>query len=495
MPEISKTERIAACFPAVCCVAVLASYLSNINSGPFEDDFGWIAMATQAAQQGWWSVWGDAFGSFFFRPFNMGLLALSLASDSWAPTHGVALGIHVMLAFAAAWLAARLTPALKSRWLILAAGCAFFVHQGAPATVLQLDTLSQSTSDFFSVAAVIAALAYASGSVRWLIVAAAASLLAMLGKEGGVSTPLLVAFTVAVFASKEIRLRKTSLAVATQVAAGAAYLLWRTNVRNLIRPPEEVLVRYDFGAGLETLRHLGQFFFVEVVPWNSASLLWNGRMHEWVIGVTLAVLVVIASGLGWKSLVANRAAAWGAFLWLLGAFVIWCTPFVFLSKVSEQETYRLAAIASLALSIGCWGCLRFGKRHLALFVLVIWCVWVGVGAIGSVQKSMLLRNNWLVVEDMLEEVQKELGDVSQIEELWVDVGPFAPPEERYSVLYVPDAALRWRAMLGLRWYLEKPSLEVRFFLPNEEMPASPSNAERLKRVTVDVVEGKAQLVP
>ncbi|KPJ60551.1 MAG: hypothetical protein AMJ46_06005 [Latescibacteria bacterium DG_63] len=490
-----RFERIAAYFPALCSLALLAAYLCNINSGPFEDDFGWITMATDAAQQGSLSVWTDAFGCFFFRPFNMGLLALSLKLGSWVVAHGVALAVHVLLSFAVGWLAGNLLPGFRSKWLMIAAGCAFFVHQAAPTTVLQLDTLSQSTSDFFSIAAVMAALLYASRGGRWLIVAAVAALLAMLGKEGGVSTPLAIAFTVALFAARENRLGKIGLAVVTQGAAALVYVLWRTNVRNLVPPPEEAMARYDFGAGLETLRHLGQFVFVEVVPWNSASLLWNERAHEWILGIALAVLIVAASGLGWRRLLASQQRSKTVLVWLMGIFIIWCTPFVFLSQVSEQEAYRLAGVTALGLALGLWAYLRPRQNRVAAVFLVVWCAWVGVGTVGSVQKSILLRHNSFVVENMLQTVKEELGDVSQVKELWVSVGPSTPPSERYSVVYVPEGALRWRALLGLRWYLKRPDLSIRFFLPGQRMPEISTNLDHTKRIRVDIVEGQAELLP
>ncbi len=495
MTRAEIPERLAVYFSLLCCLAVLASYLVNINSGPFEDDFGWVAMATEAREQGRLSVWTDAFGSFFFRPFNMGLVALSLELDSWIPAHSTALALHVLLSLAVAWLAGRLMPGPRSRWLAAAAGCAFFVHQGAPTTVLQLDTLSQATSDFFSVVALAAALLYASRGIRWLIVAAVATLLAMLGKEGGVSTPLAVLVTVALFASGGSRLRKISFTVVTQAASGFVYFLWRTNVRNLVPPPEEVLARYDFGAGLQTLRHFGQFLFVEFVPWNSASLLWNRRPHEWFVGVALGVLVVLAAGLGWRKLLPGKSHSKHVLIWLLAVFVIWCTPFVFLSKVSEQEAYRLACVTVLGLVLGCRERVRVGSSRVAIAVLIVWCAWIGVGAVGSVQKSVQLRHNWLVVENMLQEVKKELGGLPETPELWVSVGPSWPPAERYSVVHVPEPALRWRALLGLKWYLKEPDLDVRFLLPGEEMPATVPQSESVRRVSVDVVEGRARVLP
>ncbi|UCF79016.1 MAG: hypothetical protein JSW03_01770 [Candidatus Eiseniibacteriota bacterium] len=495
MKRADSLERTGALFAGLCCLLVLLAYLQNVNSGPFEDDFGWITMALAAEKQGSLSIWCDALGCFFFRPFNVGLVLASMQAGSWAVAHGTALLLHVLLSITAAWMAGRLISASRSRWFMFAVGCAFFVHQGAPTTVLQLDTLSQSTSDFFSVAAVVAAFVYSSGRARWLLLAAVATLLAMAGKEGGISTPLAVAVTVLLFASSETRLRRTVYAVGTQALAALAYALWRTNVRNLIAPPEEVLARYDFGAGLETLRHFGQFVFVEIVPWNSASLLWNQRLHEWVLGTAVAFLVIIAACSGWRRLFSSQPGSKRTLVWLLSVFVLWCTPFVFLSKVSEQEAYRLGWVTALVVTTGCLSRLKTGSRRAAMVVLFIWCAWIGINATGSVQKSALLRHNSLIVAEMLQEVKEALGDVSETSELWVSVAPSRPPVERYSVLYVPEPALRWRSLLGLRWHLKKPDLAISFFLPDESMPGPPPGAENLKRVHVDIVEGRARLLP
>ena len=152
-------KLFAAFVMIVTCSGVTLAYLLNITSGPFEDDFGWIRMARAATEHGFARLWYDAFGCFFFRPFNVALFAQSLAAGSWAVAHGVALAIHFSLALAVGWLAVRVFPGQTSRWLAVSVACAFYVHQGNTTAVLQLDTLSQCTSDFFSVIALLAAVA------------------------------------------------------------------------------------------------------------------------------------------------------------------------------------------------------------------------------------------------------------------------------------------------------------------------------------------------
>ncbi|MFH0778702.1 MAG: hypothetical protein V2A71_08735 [Candidatus Eisenbacteria bacterium] len=551
---MNKFGRLAAILTALCAAVVLLCYVSNLNSGPFEDDFGHVTMATVARDRGLSSVWTDAYDCFFFRPFNMGLLVLSLQAGSWTVAHGAALFIHVLLALAVGWLAARLfwgrlfpkqtSRGREPRWLAVALGSAFFVHQGNTTSVLQLDTLSQCTSDLFSVLALLAAIVYclpregglprterlpgagdspgAVGSsgegestvarqqTGWpvqsgrrarfafapgvLASAGLGSLLAMAGKEGGVSTPVAVIATVAFLAPRGFRLRKTAIVVATQVLAGLAYVAWRLNVQNLIPAPSDVQDRYSFALSLDSVRNFIQFVFVETVPWNSASLMWNRRPHEWALGVALGLLVVVAAALGWRRLVREDRARRLLLAWLLCVFVIWCTPFVLLLKVSEQEVYRLAIPTVLILGLGCWAFLRSNVVRIALPVLVIWCAWVTVNTVASVQKCDLLKHNARVAEETLEATSGALGDLSRTDEVWVYVVPRVEPWKRYSVVCVPEAALRARAPLGLAWHVGRPGLKVEFVVPGREVPTYRGAPERLKKVRLDIESGQVEIV-
>jgi hypothetical protein len=492
MDTRNKLERFAALFTAICCLIVFVAYLSNLNSGPFEDDFGWVKMATTAVARGYFSVWTDAFGCFFFRPLNMGLLLLSLKVGSWTLAHGGALAVHLCFSVAVACLAARLFPGLKSRWLMLALACAFFVHQGNATTVLQLDTSGQCTSDFFSAIALIAAVAYASSGTRWLIVASLASLLAMLGKEGGVPTILAVIVTVGIFASRGVRARKLASILAAETAAGLAYFLWRTHVQNLIPPPQEVLTRYSFGLRFETLRNLGKFIVVEIVPWNSASLAWNRRPEEWVLGLAFAVFVGVAALVGWRRLIKKEPRSKMVLIWLQLVFLLWCTPYVFLGGVSEDEVYRLASITVLIFGFGCWASLQSGVARLAVPALVAWCAWVGIGGTASVEKCMVLRSNARVAGEMVEAMGQALGDASETREVWVFIVPSPRPSRRYGIVYVSEPALRIRAPVGLPWYLKNPDLRVQVFLPGDTVPKNPEDFEHLKALRADITKGLAE---
>jgi hypothetical protein len=495
MNKHSRLEAAAALFAAGVCLVVFFAYLGNLKSGPFEDDFGYVTMAMTAAEKGYFSVWTDAFGSFFFRPLNMGLLLLSLKVGSWMLAHGAALVVHLCFSLAVAWLAALVLPGNKSRWLLLAFGCAFFVHQGNATTVLQLDTFSQSASDLFSVIALMAGVAYARSGAHWLILASFASLIALLSKEGGVSTPLAVIVTVGIFASRGVRFRKIVYGSIAGTAVGLVYFLWRANVQNLIPRPESVLSRYSFGVGVATLRNLGKFVFVETVPWNSASLSWNRRPEEWVLGLVLAVLMWVAALIGWGRLIRQEPKGKTLLIWLPLIFLIWCTPYVLLAKVSEEQVYRLASMTVLMFGLGCWAGLRSGTARLAAPALIAWCAWVGVGGIASVEKCALLKNNARVAGEMIETMGRVLGDVSDTREVRAFVVPSDPPWRRYSNLHVPEPALRMRAPLGLAWYFKKPDLKVQIFLPGETAPMYTGRPEHMKAVKVDIFRGSAERIP
>ncbi len=476
-------------------VGVTIAYLLNVTSGPFADDVGWVRMSRAAMEHGWTRVWYDAFGSVFFRPFNIALIVQSLAADSWAVAHGAALAVHSLLAFAVGLLAVRIFPGQRSRWLGVAVACTFYVHQANTTAILQIDTLSQCTSDFFSVIALLAAVAYASSGVRWAIISGFAAILALLGKEGGVSTPLVVVVTVLLLSHRTVRLRKVGNILLIQIMAGAAYLLWRLNVQNLVPVPEQVRARYSFDIGFGTLRNLGQFVFVEAVPWNSASLVWNGRVYEWAIGIALGASVALVTGLGWKRLIRDEPRSKVLITWLTAVFLIWCTPFVFLVKVSEQEVYRLSAIIALMMCFGCWAYLRSARARMAVPALVVWCAWISVSGVASIQKAVLLRHNASVANEMLEEAATALGDVSTTESVWVFVTPSRPPTQHYSILYIPEPDLRSRALAGLDWYLRKPNLKVEHLLPGEEPPETSLESPRLRKLRANIVEGSAELIP
>jgi len=477
------------------CAGVTIAYLMNLTSGPFADDFGWARMGRAAMECGWARVWYDSFGCFFFRPFNLALVVQSLAAESWAVAHGTAMVIHVLLAFAVGSLAMRVFPGQRSRWLGIAAACVFYVHQANTTAVLQIDTLSQCISDFFSVIALLAAVAYVSSGARWAIISGLAALLAMLGKEGGVSTPLVVIMTVLLLSGKAVRLRKTANVVLSQFMAGAVYLLWRLNVQNLVPVSDQDQARYSFHIGLAALRNLGQFVFVEAVPWNSASLVWNGRAYEWAIGIAIGAAVAVVAGLGWKRLIRREPGSKVLIVWLTAVFLIWCTPYIFLVRVSEQEVYRLSAIAALIMSFGCWAYLRFAGARMAVPALIVWCVWISVSGVAGIQKAVLLRHNAAVVSEMLEEAAVALGDVSTTERVWVFVTPSRPPTRHYSILYINESYLRWHALDGLDWYLKKPGLRIEHFLPGEEPPETSPEPPRLKKLRLDIIEGSAEPVP
>ena len=181
-------------------------------------------------------------------------------------------------------------------------------------------------------------------------------------------------------------------------------------------------------------------------------------------------------------------------VWLVLVFLIWCTPYVFLMKVSEQEVYRLAAITVMSLGFGCWVLLRSGVTRLAVPVMVIWCAWITVSAIGSVQKCELLKHNAGVVDTMLERMSNAMGNVSQTQDVWVFVTPSVGEWRRYSVVYVPEPALRARAPLGLPWYLGKGDLNLEFFLPQHAVPEYRGNPAQLKKLRIDIQEGRAELM-
>lgn len=495
MARRTRLEIMAALLSLACAVPVLVAYLTNLDSGPFEDDFGLVNLALAAQERGAGSVWWSAFGSPFFRPFNLGLVYLSLEVGSWALAHGVSLLVHVVLAALVGWLTGRLMPSRRSPWLAVAVASAFFVHQGNTTAVLQIDTVSQSLGDLFSFAGIAAAFGYAAGGrLRWVPVAAAAALLAMLGKEGGVSTALGLIATVGLLGAKGTRMRRVAIMATASLIAGAAYLVWRANVRDLI-PAGETTGRYAFGLGLSTVRHAAQFLFIEIVPWNSASLLWNRSPHEWAAGLTIAVLIVVVAGLGWRHLASHEPWSKIVLVWLAVVFLVWCAPYVFLARVSEQYVYRLACVTVLALGFGCWAHFRSGLTRLAAPALAAWFAWVGVSAAGSIQKCALLKQNAHTAGRVLETAAGVLGDVSETEEIWVFITPSHWPREHYSILYVPEPALWVHSHAGLRWYLKKPNLRIEMFLPGRRILPKPTPPGRLKKIQVNVVEGRAELMP
>jgi hypothetical protein len=95
---------------------------------------------------------------------------------------------------------------------------------------------------------------------------------------------------------------------------------------------------------------------------------------------------------------------------------------------------------------------------------------------------------------MLDAMRNALGDVSQTKDIWVFLVQSRPPAERYSVLYVPDPALRWQATSGLLWYLGRPDLRIKYFLPRHTVPEYEGARSDLKKLRVDINEGKALLI-
>jgi hypothetical protein len=493
--RMKRMEFLAATVIALSFIAVTTAYLLNVTSGPFEDDFGWVRMGRMAASCSWTRAWYDAFGCVFFRPLNIALIALSLKAGSWAVAHVASLAVHALATLSVGLLAMRVFPGRGSRWLGLAAACTFYVHQGNPTAILQIDTFSQCTSDFFSIVALLAAVAYASSGIRFAVISGLAAFLAMLGKEGGVAAPLAVVATVLLMSPRAARIRKAGVALLVQVAAVIGFYLWRSNVLNLWPALEQGEGRYSFGVGLRTLRNLGQFIFVELVPWNSASLVWNRRPHEWAIAIALGASVALIAGLGWRKLIRDEPRSKVLIVWLIAVFLLWCAPYVFLARVSEQYVYRLAAVVALLISFGSWACWRSGRARLAVLALVVWCLWVSASGVASIQKSELLRRNARIVNETLEEAAAALGDVSVTKTVWVFITPSRPPRERYSVLHIPETALRSDAVAGLDLHLNKPGLVIERFMPGEEPPETSTGSPRLKKLRANIVEGTVELIP
>jgi hypothetical protein len=492
--QAKTPERLAVIITVCCAIAVAIAYLKNLHSGPFADDFGWVRMGLASIERGWLSIWYDSFEGFFFRPFNVGLVDLSLRVGSWAVAHGAALAVHAVMSVIVGLLARRLYSGTKSRWLGPAAACAFFAHQANVTTVLQIDTLSQATSDLFSVVALLAALSYVSSGRRWLLVAGLSSLLAMLGKESGVSVALSAVVTVFLLSPLKVRIRKALLMFFVQAGALATYSLWRLNVQNILAVPDVETSRYNFSIGLGTLRNLAQFIFVQIVPWNSVSLIADGRLHQWVIGIAIGLLVVLVAGAGWRKLPESRPGKKLLLIWIASVFLIWCMPNIFLGVVSEQMVYRLTVLTAVVISIGCWSVLRSGRRHMALLALIAWCSWVCVGSHASIGKSVLIRHNARVSTKILDDMEAALGDISETECIHVHVVPAEFGPGTYSVLRVPDSNLRFRALRFLDTRIEKPGLEIAYYMYGEEPPVSSLAPPRLKQLRVDIDRGSAELI-
>jgi len=488
-------------FAVACCVAVAAGYLTNLVSGPFLDDFGWVRMAMSSIERGWLSLWGDAFQCPFFRPLNVGLLVLSIRLDSWALTHGTVLLVHLAVSILTAWLANKVLHIKKSPWLMVMVGCAVFVHQANVTAILQLDTASQAMSGLFSLLAIVTAFKYAqtpSSGTRWLLAGGIASLLAMLGKEGGISVPFAALITVAFFARAAMRLPKLIRASFVQAASLLTYVIWRRAIAGIIPPPGFHQTRYGFKAGAETVGNLAHFVFVETVPWNSASLIFNKRLGEWLAALGLGIVIVGVTALGWKLLIRSPSQCGRAprrvLLWLLLVFLVWCTPYVFLVRVSEQYVYRLTTVATIIVSIGCWQAMQHFNRRLALLALITWCSWLGVNSVSSLQKTALLKQNAKISQATLESMAEKLGDLSMVDEIWILLYPSRPPPRRYSILYVPKWIVRARTPLGLQWYLDKPDLKVVVFWPKDTVPVYEGTPESLRKLTVDVMTGSVSVL-
>jgi hypothetical protein len=493
--QARSSERLASVFTACCAVAVAAAYLRNLRAGPFADDFGWVRMGFAAIQRGRLGIWYDALDCFFFRPFNIAIVAESMRAGTWALAHGVALSVNVVMGLMVGWLAIRIHPDRDLRWLGLAAGCAFFAHQANTTTVLQLDTLSQSMSDLFAVVALVAAVLYVRSSRRWLLVSAVASVGAMLGKEGGISVPVAAVVTVLVLSPRPARVGKAAYMLLAQLGASAVYVVWRLSVLNLVPLPAELQPRYGFAVGLTTIHNFARFIFIEGVPWNSASLMAGRKPQEWAIGLALGGLMLLVAGLGWKRLLRERPGSRALLVWLVAVFLVWCTPYVFLIQVSEQEAYRLTAVTVLAVGMGCWALLRSADRRLALLAVVVWCAWVFTGSVGSIEKSNMLRHNSEVATELLDEAEAALGDISRTDTVRVFMVPAEHPPRTYSILSIPDVTLRVQALWRLDTRLRKPGLTIEHMEPGREPPDTLSSSPGLKTLRVDVEHGSVELVP
>jgi hypothetical protein len=223
-------------------------------------------------------------------------------------------------------------------------------------------------------------------------------------------------------------------------------------------------------------------------------LIADGQTHEWIIGIVLGGLVILVAGLGWRKLIRDRPDLKPVLVWLIAIFLVWCAPYVFLMKVSEQEVYRLAVVTVLVAATGSWALLRSVGRRLAFFVIAVWCVWVFVGTYGSVQKSSLLRHNAFVTCSFLDDMEAVLGDVSETECVRVLVTPSRYPPRTYSILCVPDITLRAHAVLSLDTRLDRLDLEIEYLMSGEEPPETQLRAPRLKTLRVDIASASSELV-
>jgi hypothetical protein len=165
-------------------------------------------------------------------------------------------------------------------------------------------------------------------------------------------------------------------------------------------------------------------------------------------------------------------------------------PFIFLTKVSEQEVYRLAIPTAILMAAGFSAFWRTAGRAAGLAALLIWGAWIGVSAVASVQKAMLIRDNAAISTSMLEEVTEAVGDAAGIHEVWVEVSPRLQAEPYYSVLHVPKTLLRGIAVSGLPEILGHPDLRMRYFFPGQPIPDLPDSS-RIRMVRVDLAAGTA----